>query len=207
MRAGKIHDRWPGRAGQGLEEAARHLRHQFFRKVLAKIPGPPCVATGHHRDDQTETVIMRLFRGTGPAGMRGILPVSGRIIHPLLEVGRGEIVAFLEDCGQPWRTDATNLDGENTRARIRREFLPLARGIFGPGCEIAPARLAELLQQDMDLLDDFTQEALAQVRFPDQPEQLSVARLLDLQIGLACRVLKRLVGGNATGGPGARPCG
>ena len=176
--------------GQGLEEAARHLRRQFFRKVLAQNTDLHAVATGHHRDDQTETVIMRLFRGTGPAGLRGIRPVSGSFIHPLLTVGRGEIVAFLEDCGQPWRTDTTNLEGENLRARIRRELLPLVRGIFGPGSEIVPARLAELLQQDMDLLEHFTRKALAEVRLPDQPEQLSVAKLLDLEAGLAPRTLK-----------------
>ena len=176
--------------GQGLEEAARHLRLRFFRKVLAENPALHCTATGHHRDDQVETVIMRLFRGTGPDGLRGILPVSGNIIHPLLQMGRGQIIAFLEDIGQPWRTDATNLDGDNVRARIRREFLPLARGIFGPGSENVPARLADLLQQDMELLERFTEKALADVRLPDQTDQLSVERLLALDPPLAARVLK-----------------
>lgn len=176
--------------GQGLEEAARHLRRRFFRKILAEHTSLHCVATGHHRDDQVETVLMRLFRGTGPAGLRGILPVSGHVIHPLLQVGRREIIAFLEDIGQPWRTDATNLDGDNVRARIRRELLPLARGIFGPGSENVPARLAELLQGDMKLLERFTEEALTEVRLREDPDQLSVARLLALDVGLASRVLK-----------------
>ncbi len=176
--------------GQGLEEAARHLRLEFFQKILAENASLHCVATGHHRDDQVETVLMRLFRGTGPAGLRGILPVSGHVIHPLLQVGRGEIITFLEDIGQPWRTDATNLAGDNVRARIRRELLPLARGIFGPGSENIPARLAELLQQDMELLEGFTAKALAEVRLRDHPDQLSVARLLILDGGLAARVLR-----------------
>ena len=176
--------------GLGLEEAARHLRRRFFRKVLAENPALQCTATGHHRDDQVETVIMRLFRGTGPAGLRGILPVSGKVIHPLLQVGRGEIIAFLEDIGQPWRTDATNLDGDNVRARIRRELLPLTRGIFGPGSENVPARLADLLQQDMELLERFTAKALAEIRLPDKPDELSVGRLLALDPSLAARVLK-----------------
>ncbi len=176
--------------GQGLEEAARHLRRRFFQKILAENSSLHCAATGHHRDDQVETVIMRLFRGTGPAGLRGILPVSGHVIHPLLQVGRSEIIAFLEEVGQPWRTDATNLEGENVRARIRRELLPLARGIFGPGSENVPARLADLLQQDMELLEGFTEEALAEVRLPDHRDQLSVARLLTLDPPLAGRVLK-----------------
>jgi len=176
--------------GQGLEEAARHLRRRFFRKILAENASLHCVATGHHRDDQVETVLMRLFRGTGPAGLRGILPVSGQVIHPLLQVGRGEIIGFLEDIGQPWRTDATNLAGDNVRSRIRRELLPLARGIFGPGSENVPARLADLLRQDMELLERFTEEALADVRLQDHPDQLSVARLLTLDPPLATRVLR-----------------
>jgi tRNA(Ile)-lysidine synthase len=176
--------------GQGLEEAGRHLRRRFFRKILAENANLHCVATGHHRDDQVETVLMRLFRGTGPAGLRGILPVNGHTIHPLLQVDRREIITFLEDIGQPWRTDSTNLDGDNIRARMRRELLPLARGIFGPGSEMVPARLAELLQQDMELLERLTIEAFAEVRFPDHPDQVSVTGLLALDRGLAGRVLK-----------------
>jgi tRNA(Ile)-lysidine synthase len=176
--------------GQGLEEAARHLRRRFFLKILAENASLHCAATGHHRDDQVETVIMRLFRGTGPAGLRGILPISGQVIHPLLQVGRGEIIAFLEEAGQPWRTDATNLEGDNVRARIRRELLPLSRGIFGPGSENVPARLADLLQQDMELLERFTEEALADVRLQGHRDQLSVASLLTLDPSLAGRVLR-----------------
>jgi len=176
--------------GLGLEEAARHLRHGFFRRLLAENPEFGFVATGHHRDDQVETVLMRLFRGTGPDGLRGILPVNGPIIHPLLQLGRDEILAFLEDCGQPWRVDASNLEGDNTRARIRRELLPLARGIFGPGSGEVPARLAELLGQDLEILEGITRTALADSRHPDFPEDLSVARLQLLEPGLAARVLR-----------------
>ena len=81
--------------GRGLEEAGRHLRLAFLEVVLDRSPGLHAAATGHHRDDQTETVIMRLLRGTGPDGLRGIRPVSGRIIHPLLGVGRATIAAGL----------------------------------------------------------------------------------------------------------------
>jgi tRNA(Ile)-lysidine synthase len=176
--------------GQGIEEAARHLRRRFFGRILAENPALHCVATGHHRDDQVETVIMRLFRGTGPDGLRGILPVSGPFIHPLLRWGRSEIITYLEEIGQPWRTDSTNLEGDNARARIRREFLPLARGIFGPGSETVPARLADLLERDMELLGRITGEALAEVQSPDHPEQLEIDGLLALDERLAARVLK-----------------
>ncbi len=142
--------------GQGLEEAGRHLRRVFGEKLLSENPAYRWLATGHHRDDQVETVLMRLFRGTGPEGLRGIRPLNGIWLRPLLEVDRAEIVAFLETAGQPWRTDASNLEGSNLRARLRRELLPVARDIFGNGCTEGPARLASLLDDDLDLLETLT---------------------------------------------------
>ncbi len=175
--------------GQGLEEAGRHLRRQFCEGLLAGHPEYSWLATGHHRDDQVETVLMRLFRGTGPEGLRGIRPVSGVWLHPLLGVERGEILAFLAAVGQPWRTDATNETGDNTRARLRRELLPLLRGIFGPGCAGGPARLAELWDDDLAILDQLTTEWLAACASPDG--SLQVAALNGLLPAAARRVLRR----------------
>jgi tRNA(Ile)-lysidine synthase len=177
--------------GAGLEEAGRHLRRRFLRRVLAADDRLGCIATGHHRDDQVETILMRLFRGTGPDGMGGMQPVSGPFIHPLLPFGRDEIVAFLAHAGQPWRTDATNLDGDNLRARLRREFVPLVRDLFGPGCEANPLRLAGLLADDAELLDRQAGEAAARLAGDDG---LDVPGLLDLHPALARRVLRRWLG-------------
>jgi tRNA(Ile)-lysidine synthase len=174
--------------GLGPEEAARHLRRHFLQEVLASRPWPGCVATGHHRDDQVETVLMRLLRGTGPEGLRGIRPVAGRYIHPLLDCDRGAIVAFLEERGQPWRLDATNLEGDNLRARLRREVVPVLREVFGDGCLEGPARLAELLEADLDLLEQWTEQALSGAA--DGPS-LRVDALLGLPPALAARVLRR----------------
>lgn len=177
--------------GLGLEEAGRHLRRRFFLGILAGQPELDRVALGHHRDDQAETVIMRLFRGTGPDGLRGIRPASGAFVHPLLDVDRNEIVACLEAIGQPWRTDATNLEGDNRRARIRRELWPVVRGIFGPGAEQAPARCADLLDGDLALLDRMTRDALDAARHREAREDLSVPSLLALDPALAARVVRR----------------
>ena len=174
--------------GLGPEEAARHLRRRFLQEVLAGRPWPGCVATGHHRDDQVETVLMRLLRGTGPEGLRGIRPVAGGFIHPLLGYDRAAIVAFLEERGQPWRLDATNIDGDNLRARLRREVVPLLRDVFGEGCLDGPARLSDLLEADLDLLDDLARQALSEAA--DGPS-LRVDALLALPPALAGRVLRR----------------
>jgi tRNA(Ile)-lysidine synthase len=174
--------------GLGLEEAARHLRRRFLQEVLAERPWPGCVATGHHRDDQVETVLMRLLRGTGPEGLRGIRPVAGEFIHPLLGFDRATIVAFLEERGQPWRLDATNLEGDNLRARLRREVVPVLRDVFGDGCLEGPARLAELLEADLDLLDVWAGQALSEAV---DGLSLRVDALLALPPALAGRVLRR----------------
>jgi len=173
--------------GLGLEEAARHLRRRFLLDVLGAQSWPGCVATGHHRDDQAETVLMRLLRGTGPDGLRGIRPVAGPFIHPLLDWDRAAIVGFLERLGQPWRLDVTNDDGDNLRARLRREVVPLLRDVFGEGCLEGPARLAGLLAEDCDLLDG--QAAAALVAATDGPA-LRVDQLLALPPALAGRVLR-----------------
>jgi tRNA(Ile)-lysidine synthase len=178
--------------GAGVEEAARVLRHDFFQTILAENHDLHCVATGHHRDDQVETVIMRLFRGTGPDGMAGIRPVSSSVIHPLLHLTRSEILVWLEEQGQPWRTDASNRDGDNTRSRLRRELLPLVRSIFGEGASSNPARLADLWENDLSLLERMTSQSLAELgEEPPGTSGLPVDKLLALHPGLAGRNLRR----------------
>lgn len=180
-----------GRRGLGLEEAGRHLRLSFFDELLEQRPHLHGLATGHHRDDQTETVVMRLFRGTGPEGLAGIRPVSGRTIHPLLDFTRGDILTFLAETGQPWRTDASNLTGDNTRSRVRRELLPLARDIFGTGCEGAGARLGDLLAADQAYLAEQARLAGAPLRAGDPAgSALRIDGLLALPEALSGRVLR-----------------
>jgi len=179
---------------RGLEDAARELRHDFLEKT--RTAGDlAAVATGHHRDDQAETVIMRLFRGTGLDGLRGLRPVSGRRIHPLLEVTRGEILTYLAGVGLTWRDDPTNLDGSNRRSRLRRELLPLVRDIFGEGSQLNPARLAELAETDLEHLDQLTDQAWQHLAGPAQPghtgASLHVPGVNELPPAVAGRVLRR----------------
>lgn len=183
--------------GKGIEDAARTLRHDFFKQVLDANPHLGWVATAHHRDDQTETVLMRLLRGTGPDGMVGIRPFSGRTLHPMLDVTRSEVLEFLQGEGQPWRTDATNLEGGNTRSRMRRELLPVIRGIFGEGAAAAPARLAALWENDLAFLEAETMKAMGAALEPREGTLL-VPALLEMHPALGQRVLMRwLLGSGA----------
>jgi len=108
---------------QGIEEAARGVRRAFLARVAAEW-GAARIALGHTADDQAETVLFRLARGTGWDGLCGMAPVSGPIIRPLLFLTRGEVRQFAADQGIPWREDETNSDVSFARNRIRERVLP-----------------------------------------------------------------------------------
>ena len=129
------------RHGWNLEDAARRKRYEFFDHAAAAY-NLNRVAVAHTADDQAETVLSHLLRGTGLAGLAGIYPVAGLIIRPLLEVGRAELREFLTCLGQPWREDATNQDTSRTRARIRHQLIPTLRRDFDPAAVARLARLA-----------------------------------------------------------------
>jgi len=108
---------------QGIEEAARGVRRAFLARVAAEW-GAARIALGHTADDQAETVLFRLARGTGWDGLCGMAPVSGPIVRPLLFLTRGEVRQFAADQGIPWREDETNGDVSFARNRIRERVLP-----------------------------------------------------------------------------------
>lgn len=183
--------------GRGLEEAARHLRLRFLAEVRA-AERLTAIATGHHRDDQTETVLMRVCRGTGLDGLRGLRARRGRLIRPLLGVSRAAILDHLEQRRIAWREDATNLDGSNVRSRLRRELLPLIADIFGSGAVLAPARLADLCEADADHLEKLGEVAWRSLTggdpaLPVDPHatSLPVDELLTLPVAIVRRVLRR----------------
>ena len=116
-------------SGESLEEAGRRIRYQIFEEEAdrADRENGRCttrIAVAHHRDDSAETILMNLFRGTGLAGLSGIPPVRGRVIRPLIDTGREEILAYLERNSLPCVTDSTNADTAYTRNYVRRVLLP-----------------------------------------------------------------------------------
>ncbi|HPF34404.1 MAG TPA: tRNA lysidine(34) synthetase TilS [Candidatus Krumholzibacteria bacterium] len=143
---------WPPGAAPG-EAALRDARHAFLRRVLADRPPLAAVALGHHADDQAETVLLRLFRGTGPDGLRAMAPRRGSWVRPLLRWTRAEVEAVLTTLDQPWRIDATNVGDANLRARLRRDLVPVLREIFGPSALAGPARTAAIAARDAAALD------------------------------------------------------
>lgn len=132
---------------RNLEDAARRLRYDFFARV-AKARGLAKIAVAHTMDDQAETVLARLLRGSGPAGLAGIRATNGAIIRPLLGVRRAALREYLREVGQQWREDKTNTDISRERARIRAKLLPLLEADFSPHCVERLARLASLSSEE-----------------------------------------------------------
>src|SRR5271169_3966599 len=106
-----------------LEDTGRRARYEFFARLVAEGK-VDVVAVAHTADDQAETVLAHILRGTGLAGLGGIHPITGAIVRPLLEARRADLRRFLKLCKQTWREDATNRDTSKTRARIRKTLIP-----------------------------------------------------------------------------------
>ena len=142
-----------------LEDAARRARHDYFRSLAeSRVCGR--IAVAHTADDQAETVLAHLLRGTGLAGLGGIHPRVGPVIRPLLSVRRNEVRSFLRARKQTWREDATNRDTKRMRARIRKKLLPLIEKQFQPAIVQHLTTLAELAREDEAFLDAIAEERM-----------------------------------------------
>ena len=111
-----------------IEMAARTLRYDYFEKLRRDI-GAEAILVAHHRDDNVETVLMNMVRGTGIRGVAGIRPRNGHILRPLLDMSRSDIEAYLRERGETYVTDSTNLEDEATRNKFRLNVVPLLRTI------------------------------------------------------------------------------
>lgn len=140
-----------------LEVAARAARWDFLRRTAARL-GAGAIATGHHRDDQAETVLIRLVRGSGSDGLRAMSPKDGMIIRPLLWAGHGQLTEYLGSCGQQWREDETNRDLSIARNRIRHLVMPELERL-NPKAADAVCRAARLIGRDDDCLGDQVRQA------------------------------------------------
>jgi tRNA(Ile)-lysidine synthase len=130
-----------------LEDAARRLRYEFFAKIVADDAATR-VATAHTADDQAETVLARLIRGTGLTGLGSIYPVRDNVIRPLLEVRRAELRGYLAAMNQEWREDETNADTRRLRARVRQRLLPEMEENFSRSIVSKLSELAALARDD-----------------------------------------------------------
>ena len=158
----------------GMEENARKLRHRFLEQTALKWDCQS-IALAHTADDQSETVLHHLFRGTGIAGLRGIpavrsTPSGRRLIRPLLRVRRTLLESYLKDCDQRFCTDQTNADTAMTRNRLRHVVLPLLREQINPQVDTALFRLAEQAAEIEEILQHEAQQILESCLKDQQPD-------------------------------------
>jgi len=141
-----------------LQERAREERYRLAEEVAVRL-GLETVATGHTADDVAETVLMNLARGTGLRGLAGIPPVRGGIQRPLIERTRKEILDYLGELDQSYRTDPTNLTGKYARNRVRLEVLPILEELY-PAAAGNIARAASLIRDDLEVLEELAFEVV-----------------------------------------------
>jgi tRNA(Ile)-lysidine synthase len=164
--------------GQSIEEAGREARYAFFDRVRARTTAD-AVATGHTRDDQAETVLMRVFRGAGTKGLAGIPPRRGAIVRPLIDLRRVELVGWLDAHSRRWVEDSTNADRAVTRNWIRHALLPEITARFGDGVIDVLARGADLARADDSVLSEIAREVAPGI-------QTSVGHGIDLSVPALC---------------------
>ncbi|MBB2912568.1 tRNA(Ile)-lysidine synthase [Streptosporangium becharense] len=192
-------------AGGGPEDAARRARYAALSRAAERL-GAAAVLLGHTRDDQAETVLLRLARGSGTRSLAGMPARNGVYRRPLLGLGRATTVAACAALGlTPW-DDPHNLDPRYTRVRVRERLLPALERELGPGVAEALARTADLCRDDADALDSWAGAAYARavltgVDAPDcalsdiDPDavvvRVAVEGLVDLPAAVRRRVLRR----------------
>lgn len=174
-----------------IEEAGRLRRYEFLRTLAAKI-GATKIATGHTMNDQAETVLMRLLRGTGPLGLSGIAPVvDGWIVRPLLEVERGEVNSYLRARRLAFCQDESNQDLRFQRNKIRLKLIPYLQKNFDPRIVRHLARLAQIVGEDEKFLAILARPKIGKAMiFSKDKVELDAAALAELPSALARRCIR-----------------
>jgi tRNA(Ile)-lysidine synthase len=141
------------------EESFREIRYNFFKKVLKKNKAD-FIAVGHNLNDQAETVLLRILRGTGLRGLAAIKFKNEKIIRPLLNIPRKEIFAYLRKNRVAYRIDKTNLGEDFMRNKIRNNFLPLLEKNFNPNVQNVLYKLSQTVSGDYDFINKYSAEWL-----------------------------------------------
>ena len=144
--------------GISVEMACRELRHEWFAKLMTELKADR-IATGHNADDNIETLMLNLLRGSGTSGLRGMLPDTGKIWRPLLSFHRPQIVQYLNEKNLTYVTDSTNLQSDYRRNFLRNEIIPSLRSRW-PGFDKALDRSIALLREENKIVAACVKSAL-----------------------------------------------
>ena len=178
----------------GIEESGRKLRYQYLHLGLEKYKATK-IAMGHHADDNTETVLLNLFRGAGLKGLCGIPPVNGRIIRPLLEVSRKDIEAYAYENNLRYVTDETNAESDYSRNYVRNKLVPVIKSHFGDGATASIARNAMEMRADEAFLSVTAKKAYDVLADGSISSEISlpINKLLSHPPAIAARVIRHAI--------------
>ena len=173
-----------------LEERAREARHSFLNAAADRI-GADYIAIAHHADDQAETVLMRMLRGAGAAGLAAMsVRAPGRIIRPMLDVTRDEVNAYLKSIGEGFVNDSSNQSAALLRSRVRTELMPMLERNYAPGLR---RRLVQLASE-MRALDDFVGEAARrELAALASEDGLDISRFAQLHPALQAQLIRQYI--------------
>lgn len=192
---------------RSIEEAGRNHRYRYFLRIAIEMR-LKCIAVGHTADDQSETILMHFLRGSGPEGLRGMLPKRSmaqwgrgpraraiKLIRPLLKSPRSLIEKYLEAVGLIALRDPSNRDLSFTRNRIRHEVLPLLKE-FNPGLDKTLQRMAGIMHAEVELVDELLDDAVKQLGVQEDENKITFHRQLFLQLHPAIQraFLRRFIG-------------
>lgn len=182
--------------GISLEEAGREVRYDLFAQVL-KETGSEFIAVAHQMEDQAETVMLHLLRGTGLDGLCGMSVRQGNLLRPLLNISRAEILEYLTRNAIPYRVDSSNLSGDYTRNRVRNELFPALREMFSVDPVKQLVRLSTLVQDDYIHLEEEARSAFKQCSIEQAPNgsesivsELSLSKLKSFSDALIKRIIR-----------------
>ena len=188
---GRIGEDVPAPAGGGSpEEVLRRARYAFLEKVAADS-GAGRIAVGHNMDDQAETLLLRMMRGTSARGLAGMRPVRGSVVRPLLFSSREQILRFCESMNLEYRIDESNADCNYDRNRVRHSLIPFLEREFNPRISERLSNLAVLIGEDVDFLDELTGAAFSLLRV--ERTETRVSFNIDASRRLPPVLLKRML--------------
>ena len=181
--------------GLSPEDFYRQQRYQFFDEV-GKSNHAGKIALGHNLQDQAETVLLHLLRGSGLEGLKGIMPLrDGKYIRPLIEISREEIVSFLDEAGIAYRQDSSNESKLHLRNKIRLELLPYLKKEFNPRIDETLAQMAEILREENKFIKECVDQALKSTCIKKQKNRiiLNIEYVNILPLAIQRRLLKELL--------------
>lgn len=175
------------------EEAGRKARYEFFAQIAEKNK-IAYIATAHNKNDQAETVFMRMIRGTGLTGLSGIkYKREDGVIRPLLGVSREEIEGYCRSAGLKFRTDSTNNDNNYTRNKIRNVILPMIEQELNPNATESLANLAGMLAEDALFIDSYTKRLYERLSPPVMKDEFKAIHINSIKLINSSSIISRVI--------------